>query len=121
MTMPFPLSMHCSLLNLRTELFHPLWPHQRSTEKMRPNLIAMKNQSMYQYIIWTPSVLLYRYAVLIEMLACLFFGTRSSARPSTDGSIHVLHLSFRTPLMLPCIKVDNSIQNKVQIAAPRPL
>ena len=32
------------LLNLRTELFRPLWTHQRSTEKMRPDLIAMKNK-----------------------------------------------------------------------------
>ena len=31
-------------LNLRTELFRPLWTHQRSTEEMRPNLIAMKNK-----------------------------------------------------------------------------
>ena len=30
-------------INLRTELFRPLWTHQRSTEEMRPNLIAMKN------------------------------------------------------------------------------
>ena len=30
------------VLNLRTELFRPLWTRQRSTEKMRPNLIAME-------------------------------------------------------------------------------
>ena len=28
--------------NLRTELFRPLWTRQRSTEEMRPNLIAME-------------------------------------------------------------------------------
>ena len=33
---------HARLLNLRTELFRPSWTYQRSTEKMRPNLIAMK-------------------------------------------------------------------------------
>ena len=30
------------ILNLRTELFRPLWTRQRSTEEMRPNLIAME-------------------------------------------------------------------------------
>ena len=34
--------MKIDLLNLRTELFRPLWTHQGNTEKMRPNLIAMK-------------------------------------------------------------------------------
>ena len=33
-----------AILNLRTELFCPLWTHKRSTEKMRLNLIAMKNK-----------------------------------------------------------------------------
>ena len=32
------------ILNLRTELFRPLWTRQRSTEEMRPNLIAMEIQ-----------------------------------------------------------------------------
>ena len=32
------------MLNLRTELFRPLWTRQRSTEEMRPNLVAMKDQ-----------------------------------------------------------------------------
>ena len=32
------------LLNLQTELLRPLWTHQRSTEEMRPNLIAGKNK-----------------------------------------------------------------------------
>ena len=30
------------ILNLRTELFRPLWTRQRSTGEMRPNLIAME-------------------------------------------------------------------------------
>ena len=33
------------VLNLRTELFRPLWTRQRSTEEMRPNLIAMEIQN----------------------------------------------------------------------------
>ena len=35
-------SYRLSVLNLQTELVHPLWTHQRSTEEMRPNLIAME-------------------------------------------------------------------------------
>ena len=31
-------------LNLRTELFRPLWTRQRSKEEMRPNRVAMKNK-----------------------------------------------------------------------------
>ena len=38
------ISLYLPIPNLRTELFRPLWTHQRSTEKMRPNLIAMKNK-----------------------------------------------------------------------------
>ena len=36
------LYIHLLILNLRTELFRPLWTRQRSTEEMRPNLIAME-------------------------------------------------------------------------------
>ena len=32
-----------TILNLRTELFRPSWTHQRSTEDMRLNLVAMKD------------------------------------------------------------------------------
>ena len=37
------LHVHDIVLNLRTELLRNLWAHQRSTEKMRPNVIAMKS------------------------------------------------------------------------------
>ena len=58
--------VHVHVLNLRTELFRPLWTRQRSREEMRPNLIAMEIKISYQARTYLARVLkLYMYIALL--------------------------------------------------------
>ena len=52
------------ILKLRTELFCPLWAHERSAEKMRPSLIAMKKKVL--------EVRVFEVVVSVVMTLCLF-------------------------------------------------
>ena len=72
------------VLDLRTELLRPLWTHQRSTEEMRPNLIAMKNKFSEARFKPGPTYIFRKMAALFVFICTLFLPDSTLERPKRE-------------------------------------